>query len=74
MKTYSADQAQDIRTSCTKILRDNNLRSYDELFKVCAYEDLRGYPQQPKYGKWTYNGKEYKLVETIKQVQELMSD
>ncbi len=59
----------DIQDTCKSILKEYSRQQYDELFQVCAYFDLRGYQQQPAYGKWKYNGKEYKLIETIQRVQ-----
>ena len=65
----SVEGAADIHATCRSILYEHSRKDYDELFQLCAYFDLRGYQHEPMYGKWTCDGKEYKLLETIQRVQ-----
>jgi hypothetical protein len=67
------DNAKNINKKCTSILRMHEQRDYDPLFKTYAYLDLQGREKIPKYGKWTYNKKEYEMQEMIQDIQDKIS-
>jgi hypothetical protein len=73
IQTPTVETAKDITDKCRDILRDHALHDYDPLFKTYTYEDRQGSRKQPKYGKWTYNEKEYKMDEMIQDIQNKIS-
>lgn len=65
--------AEDITDNCRSILRHHEMREYDPLFRPSTYMDVRGISMQPKYGKWTYNAKEYEMKKMIQDIRNNIS-
>jgi hypothetical protein len=73
IQTPTVETAKDITDKCRDILRDHALREYDPLFQPSTYLDVQGKRKQPKYGKWTYNAKEYEMKKMIQDIQNKIS-
>jgi hypothetical protein len=73
IQTPTVETAKDITDKCRSILRDHERRDYDPLFQPSKYLDLQGRQKQPKYGKWTYNAKEYEMKKMIEDIQNNIS-
>jgi hypothetical protein len=73
IQTPTVETAKDITDKCRDILRDHELREYDPLFQPSTYLDVQGKRKQPKYGKWTYNAKEYEMKKMIQDIQNKIS-
>ena len=70
--TPTIEQATDIYTHCRSILYMHEQSQYDPLFKTHTYLDPRGVQHAPEYGKWTYNGHDYEMEETIMNIQKMI--
>ena len=72
IKTHTPAQAENIKVDCRTILRMHEKADFDPLFKTCSYSNSQGVQFKPKYGKWTYDAKEYEMEKMIKEVQVMM--